>query len=183
MASEFSRVLTQALLAKGPKLRDTGRFYKDLSSITPVEAIAHASDYLAAVANIVDIDTQELISHLQDRDDIAREKRGVLMGYLKEARTRPESSGEFLQDASRLLVNVQRAWVVLAQERPLNRFFDLARTYPELILPEAFGIRYYFDKGDVASETITVMRYAAGIPDLASGVVRGPAVHEHKRIQ
>ena len=184
MASDISRILTQALLAKAPLVRDVGKIYKSLSGIPMDDALRVVPDYFAAVANIVALDTNEVIGGVVDRDVMISETRKLLMGYLDEAKTRPESSGEFLGDASRLLVNVQRVWVALAQERPLNGFFELAQTYPQLVLPKAFAMRAYFKANEIDADTMKTIGYAVEMPKLASGnnrktchLKRGPVYH------
>ena len=73
--------------------------------------------------------------------------------------------------------------MALAERRPLNWLFSLAHNYPELILPESFGMRHFFKTHEVAPETVTILRYASRIPDLMSGVHRLPDVGEHKTLQ
>mgnify|MGYP003386624338 CR=1 FL=1 len=85
MATHITRIVVQALLAKGPALNDVGKIYKDLSTIPLDEALRIAPDYLAAVANIVDIDTRREVDKHSNRDEITRAKRGALVGYLQEA--------------------------------------------------------------------------------------------------
>mgnify|MGYP003385733547 CR=1 FL=1 len=183
MASQIAQILKQAQLAKSPLFGKLDAVYKNLSIISPDDALHYAPDYLAAVANIVAIDLQNECTPFEVGEALAQEKRRLLMGYLREAKTRPESCGEFLQDVSRLLINVQRVWVALAQDRPVDRFFELGNAYPELILPKSFDMRRYFKANEVTPDAIKVIDFASRIPDLKSGGYVRPTRGEHKTFQ
>jgi hypothetical protein len=170
MASHISTILTRALLAKAPLYGKLETAYQQLSTILPGEALRCAPDYLAAVANIVDIDLREICDASDNAETVARKKRSMLMGYLHEAKTRPQSIGPFLKHASRLLVTTQLVWVELAKERPADRLFTLGNSFPELILPKEFRMRHYFRAGEVDPQLVTLLSYAAKVPETARGM-------------
>ncbi len=80
-------------------------------------------------------------------DANAKTKRDLLMGYLREGRhVSNHCDVEFMTNITTLIVNVQHLWLALASEVPRKRLFELAREFPELVLPESFGMKHYFKR-------------------------------------
>jgi hypothetical protein len=181
--TQTKKILAQAKCAKTESFDKPETAYKNLSGIELRDALCHVPDYLEAVAHIVAIEMEEIVGGLADIDAIVQEKRDMLMDYLRTAKTRRERNGEFLKNASRLIINVQKVWLALAQERPLHRLFIHTTDYPELVLPQAFGMRYYFNERPADPELVKIIRYAARIPDLAAGARPRAEVGEHPTFQ
>ena len=107
MATHTAKILTQAQLAKAPMFDELETAYQRLAAIPLEDALRCVPDYLAAVANIVDIDLREVLDHFLDADCTAREKRKLLMDYLRDCKELGPECGPFLRNLSRLMVNVQ----------------------------------------------------------------------------
>ncbi len=181
MAGHIAKIITQARLAKAHTLNKIEDAIRDLSTILPGEAMRCPHDYLAAVANIIDIDMRGELDLHDDIDTQTKQKRAYVTECLREAKTRPESCGEFLRHMSRLAINVQLVWIEMAKERPLHRLFTLARSYPELILPESFKMRAYFARNEVPMDIVTILRHASNLPEMEHRMPRRRTTsHQHR---
>lgn len=182
MAGHIAKILTQAKLAEAHTFNKIEDAIRDLSTILPGEAMRCPDDYLQAVANIIDIDMRGEMDLHDDVDTQTKQKRVYIVECLREAKTRPESCGPFLKNMSRLAINVQLVWIELAKERPLHRLFTLARSYPELIVPESFKMRAYFARNEVPLDVITILKHAQGVPVLEHRMPRSRSASHQQRL-
>ncbi len=183
MTAPIDNILLHAQLAKVPMCGELEEAVAGLSRISPSAVMKCPSEYLSAVANVVDADIRQAIEESQQPDSVLRAKRALLMEYLRERKSRPEDCGEFLQDVTRLITNVQRLWLKLAAEVPRTRIFQIAPQFPELVLPMSFGMKFYFAHETIDPNLVTVLRSAAQSPEEAMRLRRTPSPHEHIHLQ
>lgn len=186
MPTAIDNILLQAQLAKRISTQRFMELVAGLSTIAPSSMMQYPREYLSAVANIVASDTRDLVDPDAHPDANAKTKRGLLMDYLREGRNVTNFCDvEFMTNITTLIVNVQHVWLALAKEDPRKRLFELAREFPELVLPESFEMKHYFkpDAGRIHPDHITIICAAVQSPYEAQRERFKPSSTIHKILQ